>query len=156
MRRRARRRLGGASNDDLFHHEPGLREQVGVVVREAVDGSVGPARILLSNRPSEGWNGRVPPGEAGPLVGVSEGWAYTPMFDIDVKETEAPFTNEILLEWGRLIVATLLEFYPKCRWTPGIPFLVCSKPESQAPTRGSSAATALPPSTRLRGTCFAA
>ena len=60
------------------------------------------------------------------------GWAYTPMFDIDVKETEAPFTNEILLEWGRLIVSTLLEFYPNCRWTPGIPFLVCSKPESQA------------------------
>ena len=50
------------------------------------------------------------------------GWAYTPMFDIDVKETEAPFTNEILLEWGRLIVSTLLEFYPNCRWTPGIPF----------------------------------
>lgn len=59
------------------------------------------------------------------------GWAYTPMFDIDVKETEAPFTNDILLEWGRLIVETLLEFYPNCRWTPGVPFLVCSKPESQ-------------------------
>ena len=59
------------------------------------------------------------------------GWAYTMMFDIDIKETKIPFTDDMLLEWGKLVIATILEFYPKCKWTTGIPFLVCSRPKNQ-------------------------
>lgn len=59
------------------------------------------------------------------------GWAYTMMFDIDIKETKIPFTDDMLLEWGKLVILTILDFYPKCKWTVGIPFLVCSRPKNQ-------------------------
>lgn len=58
------------------------------------------------------------------------GWSYTMMFDIDVKETSVEFTDDILSNWGRLFIETVQEFYPKCRWTKDIPYLVCSRPKN--------------------------
>ena len=82
------------------------------------------------------------------------GWAYTPMFDIDVKETstvhERYFVGVGKVDRGDALGV----LYPNCRWTPGVPFLVCSKPRARWPTRASCAATARLLSTRFAATCF--
>lgn len=60
-----------------------------------------------------------------------KGWNYTPVYDIDVKSSRIPFTDEILANWGRLIIDSVMEFYPGMKWRKGIPFLVCSRPMNQ-------------------------
>jgi hypothetical protein len=58
-------------------------------------------------------------------------WNYTPMFDIDVKMSSVKFTDDILSNWGRLIISTVMQFYPGMKWRKGVPFLVCSRPMNQ-------------------------
>lgn len=57
------------------------------------------------------------------------------MFDMDLKLTDHPITEDSAKQWGLEVLKVVKQAYPRCRWEKNIPFLIVSIPPANSTVR---------------------